>query len=288
MERGAATLPAPAPPRSPVEAPIEASWGRDEAPPGEPRRIAYLYILPALVAYAAFALAPLVHTAWLSFFHWDGVTPKTWAGLANYRTLVSDEEIRNAFLHSVVLIVFYSIIPVALGLLLAASLSRMRVRGLSLFRAILFLPQIVSLVVVAVIWRWIYAPDGPLNQVLSDVGLDAFSRAWLGDFTWALPSIGLIGTWVTFGLCMVLLLAGVQKIPTSLYDAARVDGAGPIREFFAVTLPGLRNELVVAFVITMIAALRNFDLVFVTTQGGPGNETKVPALEVYKIGRAHV
>ena len=283
MEQGAVTLPAPAPPRTPVAAGVELEIprGRYAPPPGEPRRVGYLYILPGLLAYVAFALVPLLHAGWLSFTTWDGVTPATWTGISNYRELFADPELRGAFLHALVLVLFYSFLPIAIGLLLAASLSRMRVRGLSAFRAVLFLPQIIAMVVVAVIWRWIYSPDGPLNQGLDAAGLDSATRAWLGDFTWALPSIGLAGTWVMYGLCMVLFIAGVQKIPTSLYDAARVDGAGPIREFRAVTLPGLRNEIVVVLVLTMIAALRNFDLVFVTTAGGPGDSTKVPALEVY-------
>jgi raffinose/stachyose/melibiose transport system permease protein len=96
-----------------------------------------------------------------------------------------------------------------------------------------------------------------------------------------LPAVGLVGTWVWFGLAMVLLTAGVQKIPQSLYDAARVDGAGMVREFLAVTLPALRGEIAVALTLTTIAALRNFDLIYITTKGGPGHATSVPAFEVY-------
>jgi raffinose/stachyose/melibiose transport system permease protein len=129
---------------------------------------------------------------------------------------------------------------------------------------------------------WIYASDGPLNELLRAVGLGSLARPWLGDFSWALPAIGGIGTWVTYGLCMVLFIAGAQNIPTSLYDAARVDGAGPLREFFAVTLPGLRNEIVVAFVLTTINALRSFDLIYNTNQGGPGTSTYVPSLYMYQ------
>jgi raffinose/stachyose/melibiose transport system permease protein len=140
---------------------------------------------------------------------------------------------------------------------------------------------VISTVSIAVIWRWIYSYDGPLNGLLRSVGLGGLVHTWLGDFTWALPSLGLIGTWFEFGLCMVLFVAGIQKIPLSLYDAARVDGASAWREFRAVTLPGLRNELVVAATITIIAALRSFDLVYVTTSGGPGTTTDVPALEIY-------
>jgi raffinose/stachyose/melibiose transport system permease protein len=137
-------------------------------------------------------------------------------------------------------------------------------------------------VVVAQAWVWIYAEQGPLNEFLRTIGLGSLARPWLGSFTWALPAIGVIGTWVTYGLCMVLFVAGVQKIPSSLYDAARVDGAGPVREFFAVTLPGLRNEIVVAFVLTTINALRSFDVIYNTNQGGPGTQTYVPSLYVYQ------
>ncbi|HEY0415845.1 MAG TPA: sugar ABC transporter permease [Gaiellaceae bacterium] len=252
-----------------------------ERVPGEPRRMAYLYILPAYVFYGTFVLVPLLHSVLLSFYNWDGVTPKTWAGLTNYRQILSDPEIRHSFVHSAVLVIFFSAVPVLIGLLLASALSRMPVFGLTGFRAVLFLPQIIPAVVIGVIWRWIYEPEGPLNKSLEAVGLGSFSRAWLGDFSWALPSIGVIGSWVTYGFCMVLFIAGVQKIPTSLYDAARVDGAGPLREFFHVTLPGLRNEIAVVLTITMIWALRTFDLIYVTTKGGPGNATEVPAFALY-------
>jgi len=120
-----------------------------------------------------------------------------------------------------------------------------------------------------------------VNQLLTFFGIPS-NTPWLGDFTWALPAVGLVGTWVMTGLCMVLFLSGVGRIDSDLYDAAKVDGAGPFREFFAVTLPGLRPEFVVATTITIIAALRTFDLVFVTTQGGPGKSTIVPGTEIYR------
>jgi raffinose/stachyose/melibiose transport system permease protein len=256
--------------------------GERVRPPGEPRRVGYLFLLPALAVYALFVLAPLGHTIWLSLHTWDGLTPMTWAGLDNYREIVSDPALRGAFGHALVLIVFYSVIPVCLGLILVAALSRARVRGEAAFRTVLFLPQVVPLVVVAVIWRMIYAPEsGPLNEFLRRIGLGSLTRPWLGDFTWALPAVGLVGTWVMTGLALVLFMAGVQKIPQSLFDAARVDGAGAVREFFAVTLPNLRGELVVALTLTTIAALRNFDLIYLTTQGGPGDSTSVPAFQVY-------
>jgi raffinose/stachyose/melibiose transport system permease protein len=252
-------------------------------PPGEPRRVAYLYLLPGLAVFAAFVLAPLLHTGWIALFEWDGVSEGEWVGLDNFTALVTEPELRTAFWHALVLLVFYSVLPVAIGLLLAAAMARTRVRGLTAFRTVLFLPQVIALVVVAVMWRMIYAPDGGLiNESLRTIGLGGLAQNWLGDFTLALPAVGLIATWVMYGLAMVLFTAGVQKIPPSLYDAARVDGAGPVREFLAVTLPGLRGEIAVALTLTTIAALRNFDLVYITTGGGPGDATTVPAFEVYE------
>ncbi|TMU97339.1 sugar ABC transporter permease [Streptomyces sp. DASNCL29] len=249
--------------------------------PGEPRAIGYLYILPAVIVYAVFLLYPFGQSVWLSFVHWDGLTVATPAGFDNYRALFTDASLRAPFLHALLLLVFYAALPVAIGLLLAAVMSRARVRGMTFFRTVLFLPQVLALIVVGVAWRSILAPDGLLNDALRAVGLGALARPWLGDYTWALPAVGVIGTWVGTGLCMVLFLAGAQRIPRELYEAARMDGAGPLREFRTVTLPGLRPQIAVALTLTIVAGLRNFDLIYITTSGGPGNATSVPAYEVY-------
>jgi raffinose/stachyose/melibiose transport system permease protein len=249
--------------------------------PGEPSAIGYLYILPALVLYGAFLLYPFGQSVWLSFLHWDGLTRATSAGFDNYTSLFTDPTLRAPFGHALVLLIFYSALPVAIGLLLAAAMSRIRVRGMTFFRTVLFLPQVLAMVVVGVAWRSVLAPDGLLNDVLRAVGLDSLARPWLGDYDWALPAVGIIGTWVMTGLCLILFLAGAQRIPRELYEAARLDGAGAFREFFAVTLPALRGEIAVALTLTIVAGLRNFDLIYITTSGGPGEATSVPAYEVY-------
>jgi len=263
---------------------------RRTSPPGEPRKLAYLYILPAVVVFVAFIGVPLGRSANLSLYEWDGLGTREWVGLANYREVFTNEELRGAFVHALVLIVFYAVIPVVLGLMIAATMMRARrMRGLGVFRVLIFLPQVVPMVVVAIVWRQIYQPDGPLNSLLRFLQLDGLARPWLGDYTWALPSVGLVGTWVGTGLCFVLSLAGMSKIPRELYEAARLDGAGPLREFFAITLPAVRGELAVALTLTVIAALKTFDLVYVMTSGGPGRETAVPSFEVFRhaflIGR---
>ncbi|TDE00800.1 sugar ABC transporter permease [Jiangella asiatica] len=249
--------------------------------PGEPRRVAYLYILPAVAVFGLFILYPLIRTAQFSLYEWDGLGASSWVGLANYQAVFSEPQLRGAFVHALVLIVFYAVVPVTLGLLLAATMSRALLRGLGFFRVVLFLPQVIPMVVVAIAWRQIYEPEGPLNDLLRFVGLDSLARPWLGDYAWALPSVGIVGTWVGTGLCLVLFLAGMARIPRELYEAARLDGAGPLREFVAITLPSVRGELAVALTLTVIAALKTFDLVYVMTSGGPGTETTVPSYQVY-------
>jgi raffinose/stachyose/melibiose transport system permease protein len=249
--------------------------------PGEPRALGYLYIAPALVVFVAMVIVPLGQSVWYSLFSWDGLSVATWVGVDNYTALFSDPSLRGPFLHALVLLVFYSLLPIALGLLLAVTMSRVRVRGLTFFRTVLFLPQVLAMVVVAVTWRWIYAPSGLLNEALRALGLGRLASSWLGSFSLALPAVGVAGTWVGFGLCMVLFLAGVQSVPRERYEAARLDGAGPWQEFRAVTLPALRPQIAVAATLTIVAGLRNFDLIYLTTAGGPGNSTAVPAYEVY-------
>lgn len=242
----------------------------------------YLFVAPALLIYVLFALKPIGETVWYSLFEWDGIGPSTWVGLANYVQLFQNREIPTAVLHSCILLIFYSWIPAVIGLVLAGMMTRIRVRWLTGFRAMLFLPQILSSVVVAIAWRGIFDYNGPINAFLRFIGLGELARPWLGDFDTALPAIGVIGTWVEFGLCMMLFLAGAQRIPHELFEAARIDGAGAVREFFVVTVPSLRAELRVVLLLTTIFALRNFDIIWNTTQGGPGGQTMVPSVYVYQ------
>lgn len=245
------------------------------------QRAGLLYVLPPLALYAFIVLVPFARGIWISLHNWDGAGPMQFVGFDNFTSSFTDPVVRQAFVHSLVIIVFYSLIPVAMGLFLAAVMARVRLRLLTLWRAVLFLPQVISVVVVGVAWQWVMAENGPFNQLLRAVGLGSLTRVWLGDFTWALPTEGVIGTWLMSGLCMVLFMAGAQSIDTELYDAADVDGAGPVWEFFAVTLPGLRNVTAVAAVLTLVGALNNFGLIWVTTQGGPGTATQVMSTLIY-------
>ena len=241
----------------------------------------YLYLLPAFLVYAGFMLFPLIRAAQFSLYDWPGFGPASFVGLGNYVDLLGDDRFKASILHSLVLIFFYSILPLIIGLILAAVLRRGSVKGLGFFRVAIFMPQVIALVVVAVAWREIYSPSGSLNDLLGLIGLDGLARGWLGDPDLALVAVGIIGFWLGTGLVMLLLLAGMGRISDQLYEAARLDGAGPVREFFAITLPSVKGEITTALVLTIIAALKTFDLVYLTTSGGPGTATTVPSYEVY-------
>ncbi|HWJ75443.1 MAG TPA: sugar ABC transporter permease [Kaistia sp.] len=241
-----------------------------------------LYLLPGLAIYIVFSIVPILQTLEYSFYRWDGITPARWVGMRNYVALLTNPKTLSTFGHGLVMILFYAVLPTLIALFIVAIMTRVRIRLLGFFRTVLFLPQILATVVVAVAWRWIYANDGPINGVLDFLGLGFLSRAWLGDFDTALPAVGLIGTWVSFGLCMVLFIGGVQRIDRGLYEAARLDGAGPFREFMAITLPSLQGEISIALILGVTNALRNFDIVWNTTSGGPGTSTLVPSYFIYE------
>lgn len=246
----------------------------------------WLYLAPGLLVFTAFMAIPTVGTIILSFTEWNGVSWNTaiFSGLDNYRRAFTESAFRNAFTNNLLLIPYYVILPAVLGMIPAALAHQMRLRGSRWFQAGLFLPYVMPGVLIGVVWAWILNPIfGPVNRVLKDLGWSN-PPTWLGDFTWALPTVGMIGAWAAYGFCYVVFLAGLKKIPNELYEAARLDGAGLWREFTTVTLPGLRGEIAVVLSINLINALRAFDVIKTTTDGGPGDQTQVMAL--YMINSA--
>jgi raffinose/stachyose/melibiose transport system permease protein len=240
-----------------------------------------LLAVPAVV-YGLFVLYPLVTTARLSLYEWNGITAPVFTGFDNFRELFGDRLFLSALTHNVVFLVFYTVFPVALALLLTTLLAQDKpIRGLTFYRVTLFAPQVIPMVVVGVVWRWMYSPvNGIVNVILGWVGFEP--SPFLGDAATAMPAVGIVATWVQYGLAVVLFLAGIQSIDRDLFDAVAVDGGGRWARFRHVTLPGLRGPIVVATTVSLIAALRVFDLVFVMTRGGPSNSTDVVALEIYE------
>jgi raffinose/stachyose/melibiose transport system permease protein len=244
--------------------------------------IGWLFVLPALTMYALFVLQPLVLTIQYSLYRWDGVGPATWVGLSNYATVLSDSDLLETIFNSFRLVIFFSLIPVTLALVVASVVHRVATGRLGVItRTVLFLPQVIPLVAAGIIWGWLLSLPGLVNQVASAVGLTDVTRAWLGDFDTALPAVGMIGIWVLLGFCTVLLLTGMTKIDAALFESARIDGASWFRELADITVPSLRQEIGVCLTVTVIAALAAFDIVYVTTGGGPGNATAVPGIQIY-------
>ncbi len=237
----------------------------------------YLYLLPSLAIFTLFVGVPTLGAVVLSLLSWDGYTAPKFVGLANYVQAFSDPIFWLSLWHNVVLIPYYVLLPAVLGLAPAAVVHHLKLRGSSIFRVGFFLPYIMPGVLIGVVWRWMLNPAfGPVNSLLGLFGIQPLG--WLGDFNLALPSVGLIGAWATYGFCYVVFLAGLQKIPQELYEAARIDGASGWQEFLAVTLPGLRGEMAVVIAVNLINALKVFDVIWATTRGGPGRSTSVVVL----------
>jgi raffinose/stachyose/melibiose transport system permease protein len=282
----------PAPDRLTVKATVASDnrvvapvFSRRTAHGGVVRRenlIGWLFVLPALLMYAVFVLLPLLLSIQYSFYRWNGVGPATWVGLKNYVTVFQVPDLLGTIVNAFWLVVWFSLIPVGLGLVVASVIHRVATGRLgAVSRTVLFLPQVIPLVAAGIIWGWLLSLSGLVNQILGAVGLGAITRAWLGDFDWALPAVGIIGIWVLLGFCTVLLLTGMTKLDPALYESARIDGAGWFSEFVAITVPLLRYEIGVCLTVTVIAALAAFDIVYVATAGGPGNATAVPGIQIY-------
>lgn len=244
--------------------------------------LGWLFVMPALAMYAVFVLLPLVLSIRYSFFRWNGIGPMTWVGLKNYRTVFQVPDLLGTIANAFRLVLFFSFIPVGLGLVVASVIHRVATGRLgAIARTVLFLPQVIPLVAAGIIWGWLLARRGLINQILKAVGLGSATRAWLGDFDWALPAVGLIGVWVLLGFCTVLLFTAMTKVDPALYESARMDGASWFTEFVGITVPLLRHEIGVCLTVTVTAALAAFDIVYVATAGGPGHSTAVPGIQIY-------
>ncbi len=224
---------------------------------------------------------PAVQTIQWSFTRWDGFSERVWVGLANYERLFDDPVFSTALTNNIRWILGLVLVPIALGLPLAVALDR-RLRFTRLYQGALYLPVVLSLVVVGLIWSWILQPDGLLNRGLQAVALDAAARPWLADDSTALWAVLGAGMWRQAGYVMMIYLAGLKALDTTYPDAAAVDGANPWQVFRHVTLPLLRPVHIIVIVITIIDSFRAFDLVWVMTRGGPFNSTELLAVYMYR------
>jgi raffinose/stachyose/melibiose transport system permease protein len=235
--------------------------------PGE--GTAYLFVLPALLLTVAFVLWPILQSFDLSFFRWLGTGPRTYVGLANYAAIVQDNTNQEAFRHNIVFVVGYTVFEIGIGFLLAALLNA-RIRGAVIFRSIFFIPVVIPTAIAALLWGMVLAPSlDPFSAFFHAVGLPFLAHAWLGDSDTALYTVIAITVWKNVGISMIVYLAAMQDIPSELHEAASIDGAGSLRRLISIDLPLLRPITIVLVTLSIIFAMRTFDVVWALENGNP-------------------
>ena len=246
--------------------------------------VAYVFLLPGIALFVWFVLQPTISLFGMSFTSWDGVAPtQQWIGLGNYHALFADPLFWGALRNNLVFVALLVTFNLTVGLVTASVLAR-TVRGRLVYQLIFFLPVVQASIVTALVWQWLYNPDGFVNGTLGAVGLSGLARGWLGDPATALPALALAAGWAGFGLSVVIFLAGLQGIDQALYDAAKVDGASSRQMFFHVTVPQLRPVITIVLLLEMIGAFQTFDIIWATTKGGPYGSTEVLATYMFKQG----
>jgi multiple sugar transport system permease protein len=239
----------------------------------------YLFVLPYVIFFLAFVAYPLVFSLILVFHRWNIVTPMEWIGIKNFVRLLHDTLFLKSLGNTLTFLLIHIPLQIAFALLLAVLLnSRIRLRGF--FRALYFLPVVVSGVAVTILWQQLYSYDyGVLNGLLNAIGLP--SIPWLVNASWAMPSIAIMATWKNIGIYIVLFLAGLQNIPGELYEAASLDGATKVKQFLHITFPMLNPTIIVIIVLSTIGGFSLFIEPYVLTGGGPMQSTLSGMLYIY-------
>ena len=244
-------------------------------------RQTFLFLSPWLLTLAAFYLFPVIYSLVLSLLNFNPLNPSatTWIGLANYVKAFRDPVLGKAAVNTLYFVVGTVPVTTVLALVLAILLNR-SLPGQTFFRAGFFVPTLVSMVVLSLVFKQLYAQDGILNQALSLLGIQG--KAWLLDERTALPGIMLMDVWSAIGYYMLLFLAGLQAIPRELYEAASIDGSSRLSQVFQITLPHLRPVALVVIVVNTIRSFQVFIEVFVMTRGGPLNSTLTVVYDLYE------
>ena len=249
--------------------------------------IVLIYVLPAVLFMGLFVYYPLVQNLIFSFYRWSAFSPgKVFVAFENYVRLFHDPVFYTAIRNNLL----YALVSVAcqcgVGLVLAAVLEERFLRRFQgFFRTVFFIPAVISMTVIGLLWQLIYNPSiGIANALLEVLHLGRFAHEWLGDSRTAIYAIILVSQWQYTGYITLLYLVAMQKIPAELYESARIDGAGPVRCFFAITIPQIKEMILVCTVITVIGSFKLFDEIYVMTAGGPGRSTEVLATTMYRAG----
>jgi raffinose/stachyose/melibiose transport system permease protein len=253
----------------------------------EQTRQYYWFAVPGVLTFATLVGRSFAYNIFLSFNEWQGIGKPEWVGLANYERLIHDRVFWISFLHAFEFILAMSIIPTALGLIIAALIydfiSKHFGNAISTFlRISLYVPQIIALPVVGILWAWMLSPNvGVINTILRNIGLDKFALNWLGQSSTAMFALSIMMIWIQIGYTIVIFISGMSRLDPYLDEAAQLDGAKWFERFRIITIPQLYPEISVVLLTTTVAALKVFGPVYVMTNGGPGDATQVPAYFSY-------
>jgi raffinose/stachyose/melibiose transport system permease protein len=241
----------------------------------------FIGLLPALIIYIGIALVPVAMSFYYSFFDWNGLTAMTYTGWDNYVSVLKDGVFWKGVQNNLFMLVSGILGQLPLGLFFALLLNR-SLRGLKIYRSALFLPVIISAVIVSLIWNMVYSTEsGLLNNMLALVGLDSWKQNWLGSPRWGMLAVSTTYLWQNYGFYMVIFLAGLQNISEEVKEAAVMDGATGWKRFWFITLPMLKETIWVTLIFSISNSFRVFDLIFVMTAGGPAHNTEVMTIYMY-------
>ncbi|MFI6077329.1 carbohydrate ABC transporter permease [Actinoplanes sp. NPDC051343] len=240
------------------------------------------FVLPALALFTFVVLIPSARGVYYAFTNWDGLDPRfSLVGLHNFTDLAGDPTARQAVWHTILIAVAITVLQNGIGLLLALGVNSM-IKTRNFLRVLLFAPAVVTPVVTAYLWRNLLGPEGAINSLLGAVGLSSWQQDWLGSPRLALWMIVLVIVWQFAGYSMVIFLAGLQSIPREIYEAAAIDGTGPVRRFFSIVRPLLAPAITINLMLSIIGGIKLFDQVYALTGGGPGHATDTISTLIYK------
>lgn len=248
------------------------------------KKIIFLFLFPAMLIYLGLAIYPIIQSIVFSFYEWNGLqgVPMEFVGLKNFMTMFQSDKfwlsVKNVFQFILVNLVFQLIIGYGLALLLAKGM-----KGFKVFKTIFFFPVVLPLTATALLWKFIYFPNniGVLNQFLDLIGLSALKNGWLIDVDTALNAVSIANVWTGFGYHMVIGFAALSAIPDGILESAMIDGATGIKRFFHITLPMIWESMKISIVLLVTGSMKNFDIIFVMTEGGPNGATHVPSTLMY-------
>lgn len=250
----------------------------------------YLFVIPGMLLFFLIAVIPIFQTFGLSFTDWDGVkafSSINIIGLDNYKTVITGQEFLIALKNNMIWALVSVTVPIAIGLVQAAVIVNSNVKCKNLFQLLLFLPQILSSMIMSIMWLAIYDPaSGLLNEALKMIGLDSFAQPWLGDKSTAIYALLVMSIWTAYGFNTVIYCTAIRSVDQAMYEAAKIDGANFLQTFFRITIPSISKTTTTLLLLSLIGAFKVFDVVFQMIKGGPGYYTYVMSYYLYQTAFA--